>query len=140
MIVIVAVGVLIASLFRAQQQQQQQQRPRPPVRQPPRPETFDEPPPSADVPTVLPAPRPVRRVLPPPLPQWRTKERGEKVTVVVEPVLSPAVAGVPPTTPRSMPAASLREWLRNPQSLRAAILVREVLDEPLCRRRRRWVL
>jgi hypothetical protein len=29
----------------------------------------------------------------------------------------------------------LREMFRNPQALRAAILVREVLDAPLCRRR-----
>jgi hypothetical protein len=138
MILIVAVGVFIASMFRAQQQQQ---RTRPPLRQPPPRGPLDEPPSSTDVPVVLPAPRPPRRTMPPPLPPRRKVQRVEIVSMppTAEPVppaiTTPPAPLVSPAKPLSRAALSLREMFRNPQALRAAILVREVLDAPLCRRR-----
>jgi hypothetical protein len=137
MILIVAVGVFIASMFRAQQQQ----RTRPPMRQPPPRDTLDEPASSTDLPVVLPAPRPPRRTMPPPLPPRRKVQRVEIVSMPlaaepVPPVIAmPPAPLVSPAKPLSRAALSLREMFRNPQSLRAAILVREVLDAPLCRRR-----
>jgi hypothetical protein len=135
MILIVAVGVFIASMFRAQQQQ----RTRPAVRPPQPRDTLDEASSSTDVPVVLRAPRPPRRTMPPPLP--RKVQRVEIIAVPppAEPV--PVATAVPPAPlvspakPLSRAALSLRDMFRNPQSLRAAILVREVLDAPLCRRR-----
>jgi hypothetical protein len=42
-----------------------------------------------------------------------------------------------PRAPRSRSAARLTEMLRNPQSIRMAVVLREILDRPLCQRRRK---
>src|SRR5207237_240518 len=44
-----------------------------------------------------------------------------------------AVVAVKPDTPT---AVQLRQLLRSPQTLKTAVVLREVLDGPLCRRRR----
>jgi hypothetical protein len=47
---------------------------------------------------------------------------------------APTVSAGKKASPVSL---EMMQMLKNPQSLRAAILLREVLDPPLCRRRRR---
>jgi hypothetical protein len=68
----------------------------------------------------------------PPPPPKRASER--------EPLAkAPAAAHQAPPAPlaAASKAPLLRELLKNPQSLRAAIMLREVLDAPLSRRRNR---
>ena len=93
-----------------------------------------------------PPPLPRRRVVPPPLPRRRSVPPIETVTPAPQPsppTPSPVLAGLPAvpelakvtTRPNTPTAVQLIALLRNPQSLRAAVLLREVLDAPLSRRR-----
>jgi hypothetical protein len=91
-----------------------------------------------------PPPRPVLLVPPPERPR-RPEPIRERPRVQPPPIIldvPPASAPVPPL--RVVPlapakvspvAAQLRELLRSPQSLRAAILLQEVLGPPRCRRK-----
>jgi len=145
MLLIVAIGAFIAMLFR-EQQKLKPQRPSS-SRPPPMPESFDSPPNSEDVPpplpagprTVTPANRPMpplrfRRTVPPPLPA--------QVPAVV-PVVTPAPMLEPPrraptvsapSRPPSPAVKQLLELLRTPQTVRAAILLNEVLGPPRSKR------
>jgi hypothetical protein len=117
-LILVAAGVLINVLQRGQQRRSKQQSPGD-YGEPPRP--IDEPP------LVLPAPR--RRLLPPPLPVVRPAP-----PVVAEPVVKLTAPMVTPPKPPSPVVLEMLKMLKNPQSLQATILLREVLDPPLCRR------
>jgi hypothetical protein len=68
-----------------------------------------------------PLPKPVPKVQPPPLP----------VAVAVVKVVAPTISPENQTSPLMLELVRL---LNSPQSLQAAILLREVLDPPLCRR------
>jgi hypothetical protein len=101
-------------------------------------------------------PQPRRRQLPPPLPRARpveaaqlaqrpwsepTATRGRASGGQDPPPPQPEQAAQPPAAKvlrkSLVPAAvHLAGMLRNQQNLRAAVLVREVLDVPLCKRRR----
>jgi len=147
LLLILAIGAFIAMLFREQQRQNQRQAQSGSPQPPPLPESYDQPPNSEDVPPPVPAaarrlpaaarplpPLRFRRTVPPPLP-----------TVVPAPV--PVVTRAPepvrraPTVsanarPPSRAVSQLLELLRSPQTVRAAILLNEVLGPPRSRRPR----
>ena len=128
LLIIVALAVFIAAMFRGPQPR------KPPVRE--RDEDWAKPP------RPVPPPLPRRRVLPPPLP--RSVPRAEPVVLTVaEPPLPPAPSALDPgKAPRvegklkSQAGLQLAALMKDRQTLRAAMMVREVLDPPLCRRGR----
>jgi len=109
---------------------------------------------AAVVPVTSRVPRPVRAVeMPMPLarqpsPRPVEPERRQPAPVVEEVVVATVVpvltapgdvsAGAPAAViavkPHTPTATLLRQLLRNPQSVKAAFVLREVLDRPLCRR------
>jgi hypothetical protein len=126
MLLVFAVAVLITVMFRGPQ----------PRKTPlPRNENV-EPPRRMDEPPVV---RPVplrRRLLPPPLVQAVPKVAPAptpRVAVAEVKVAATTVSAGKKAAPVSL---EMMQLLKNPQSLRAAVLLREVLDAPLCRRRR----
>ena len=91
-----------------------------------------------------PSPPLAMRRIPPPLPPLaRPVERALLVAQPVRPVEAPrlvAASELPPiakveTTPLSATAVQVLALLRHRQTLRAAIMLREVMDPPLCHRR-----
>jgi hypothetical protein len=122
-LVVLATAVLIIMLFRGPQTR----------RSPPRDERLEPPQPSPP-PVVRPVPPPRRR-FPPPLVQPVAKA-GPAPPVAAVPVVNPVVPMVTPTRKPSPAALELFNLLKNRHSLRAAVLLREILDPPLCRRRR----
>lgn len=132
--------------FEAERRKRETSQPRetpPPVRS-----ARPAPPPLPPVPVLAPPlVAPVRLVgqerPAPPLPQRRASEREAVAKAPPPPTPAPAPEAAPahqaPAGPlvASAIAPGLRDLLKNPQSLRVAIMLREVLDPPLSRRGKR---
>ena len=124
-LVVLATAALITLLFRGPQ----------PRKSPTSDERTEPPQPGGPPPMVRVVP--VRRRFPPPL-LVQPVAKVEPAPRMVLPV--PAVKLVAPmATPAKKPspvALQLVDMLKNQQSIQAAVLLREVLGPPLCRRRR----
>jgi hypothetical protein len=109
-----------------------------------RPVRRETPSPSQDIPSAVP-PTP-RTPTPAPVVLMPTTQPSAVVAEVVAAKPSPAApagsvtpgpsAAVVAAKPQTPTAVHLRQQLKNPQTLRTALVLREVLDGPLCRRRR----
>jgi hypothetical protein len=122
-LVVLATAVLIIMLFRGPQTR----------KTPPRDERVEPPQPSPP-PVVRPVPPPRRR-FPPPLVQPIAKAEPAPPMAAV-PVAKPVIPVVTSARKPSPAAMELFNLLKNRHSLRAAVLLHEILDPPLCRRRR----
>jgi hypothetical protein len=128
--VLAVVAIFLGSIFRG-----------PRNRQPPfgrGPDEANSNPPRRNVPVPV-----GRRRMPPPLPVARAVERARPVVQVAQVVPAPSVVApviVVPAEVESKPlsAAGIQvvALLKHKQTLRTAILLREVLDPPVSRRRR----
>lgn len=128
LLVVMATGLFISILMRSQQRA---------LRQLPPPRPMDNPTPRPDEefpPLVRALLQPKRRLFQPAV----AKAVAKAVPVVqVVPVSRPAAPPqVTPPRKATETAQQLVKMLQDPQSLRTAILLREVLDPPLCKRRR----
>jgi len=127
---IALLAIIIGSILRGPRS-----RPRP-LR--PAPDEADDSQPRRNYPPALPR----RRVLPPPLPRPRSGERPQVVAPAPRPDPAPppvAVAAKPARVeakPQSLAGVQVAALLKHRQTLRAAVMLREILDSPLCRRRR----
>jgi len=127
--VLAILAIIIGTMFRQPRQARSE------------PETDEEddyaPPPKMPVPPPLPQ----RRRQPPPLPRPRRVPVAEVISVAqaTPPAVTPAAATKAPMAERRPPsqaAIQVIKLLSDRQSLRAAIVLREVLDPPLCKRRK----
>ena len=79
---------------------------------------------------------------------WGTREAEPEEPPVITEEVEPRRASEPAVVPRHMPRAGLpaevvlsarvQAWLRTPDALRAALVVKEILDRPVALRRGRF--